>query len=208
MPMTPEIYCADVGSVARRRFAWFSSRDQNCLDAHEQIETLTERVRSDLASGVPVSLGFECPLYVPIADKPVELTRARKGERDRAWSAGAGCGALATGLVQVVWVLRDIRRDLPSPVPAFLNWQAFCEEGRGLFVWEAFVSGAGKGRSHCEDARAGVEAFKRALPAPDSCLAAGSESHSLVGAALLRTGWSEDLSLLSQPCLVLRGTCD
>jgi hypothetical protein len=31
-----------------------------------------------------------------------------------------------------------------------------------------------------------------------------AEVHSLVGAALIRSGWSTDLALLSQACLVLK----
>jgi hypothetical protein len=72
----------------------------------------------------PVALGFECPLFVPLNLQPEALTTARSGEGSRPWSAGAGCGALATGLVQVAWILRKIRQELQAPTPlVFLNGQ-------------------------------------------------------------------------------------
>lgn len=37
-------------------------------------------VASDLREGKAVAMGFECPLFVPLADLPVDLTRARPGE--------------------------------------------------------------------------------------------------------------------------------
>jgi len=77
------------------------------------------------------------------------LGQARQGEtvdgRSRPWSAGAGSGALATGLVQMAWVLE-------------LAGEA------DLFVWEAFVSGTGKPvpagiTQHAADAAAAADTF-------------------------------------------------
>lgn len=61
-----------------------------------------------------MALGFEAPLMVPVSPVGVDgwttLGQARQGEtvdggRSRPWSAGAGSGALATGLAQLAWVL-------------------------------------------------------------------------------------------------------
>ena len=59
-----------------------------------------------------VALGFECPLWIPVAPDPKDLTKARKVDGNRAWSAAAGLGALATGLTQVPWILDEVRRQL------------------------------------------------------------------------------------------------
>jgi hypothetical protein len=73
-------------------------------------------------------------------------------------------------------------------------------------VWEAFVSGSAKRDDHAADAAAGVEAFRTltASPVVASCIKPSNETYSLIGAALLRSGWSTDLGLLSAACLVVR----
>ena len=113
---------------------------------------------------------------------------------------------VTAGLVQVAWVLQAVRRQLLHPVAAFVAWQPFVSASSGLFLWEAFVTGAAKQGSHVADARAGAEAFLRALPNPMEANAVVCQSAvcSLVGATLLRTGWSFDPSILKEPCLVVR----
>jgi hypothetical protein len=100
------VYCADIGSVVNRCFGWAVASGPNAdVDEADDIEGLTAAVAQALAAGDKVALGFECPLFVPLPDDPKELTKARDGEGSRPWSAGAGCGALATGLTQTVWIL-------------------------------------------------------------------------------------------------------
>jgi hypothetical protein len=103
-------------------------------------------------------------------------------------------------------VLGQVRGRLLRPLDAHLAWDSFAAAGTGLLLWEAFVSGASKRGDHVADARLAVDAFVRALPDPKAANAVycTSRVYSLVGAALLRTGWSSDLGLLSQPCLVLK----
>lgn len=203
------IYCADVGSLALGHFAWArataSRRALGVLRDSDSIDALVETVAADLAHGSPVSLGFECPLFVPLAVESVEIGRSRAGEGSRPWSAGAGAGALATGLPQAIWLLQEIRRRVPT-AHAYLRWDEFAAAGAGMFLWEAFVSGAAKGLSHREDAAIGVRAFAAALPSPQEANAVPvkGEIHSLIGAALLRTGWGTDVALLAEPCVVIR----
>lgn len=196
------IVCADVGAVAKGNFGWWSSLGESGT----RPSTLARHVSAALDSGKPVALGFECPLFVPLVDDELRLTSARPGEGSRPWSAGAGCGALTTGLVQTTWVLQEIKRQLAQVTSVFLSWHEFSASQSGLFLWEAFVTGKAKGDSHTADARLGAEAFACALPDPMSCNAVTCANgvHSLVGAALLRTGWSDDLRLLQEPCLVVR----
>lgn len=201
------VCCADIGSVVKGRFGWASL----ATDADEEtssgddIQALAELVADRLAEGKRVALGFECPLWVPVADQPRELTRARGGEGNRAYSASAGAASLVTGLTEVAWILERIRQAVQG-VEAFLDWGAFERAPSGLFVWEALVTGKGKTRSHESDAKAAVDAFCRALPDPTSqdALTPTGRTRSLIGGALLWAGWSDDLRLLSRPCVVIR----
>lgn len=196
------VYCADVGSVTKHNFGWYGDRDGT---SGGNITDLAAQIARDLLEQRPVALGFECPLFVPLVKDPQRLGCKRPGEA-LAWSAGAGTGALATGLVQVLWLLREIRERVGNQTcPAYLRWSEFVEAGEGLFLWEAFVSGKGKRDSHAADAQAAVEAFRAALPDPDraSCVVC-NDVQSLVGAALVRTGWTTDLSVLATPSPVIR----
>ncbi len=172
---------------------------------------LVGAVADDLRSGALVALGFECPLFVPLREHPEELTSRRDGEGNRPWSAGAGCAVLATGLTQVLWILMRLRQELGNGLSSYLRWDQTPGYGPGLFLWEAFVSGGAKAAGgenlHASDAKLAVDAFLRALPDVDSADAIReADVHSLVGAALLRTGWTTDLAILAEPCLVIRVT--
>lgn len=202
------VYCADIGSVAAGNFAWCSDLPGRELQSGISMEALARSVADDLLADVPVALGFECPLFIPISPLPENLTRARTGEGSRPWSAGAGCGSLATGSVQVIWILRRIRELAGPQHAAFLDWNAFGVSGCGLFLWEAFVSGGGKTDGHVADATAACHAFRAAILQPElgSAVTCAGEMYSIIGAALLRTDWSTDLSLLSRSCVVVRAT--
>jgi hypothetical protein len=169
------------------------------------IEDLVSGVAEKITSGAKVALGFECPLYVPLRDEPMLLTKARTGEGNRSWSAGAGCGALATGLVEVTWLLERIRAKTPKSAAAFLDWRAFEKADAGLFLWEAFVSGKAKGSGHAHDAEIAVQKFRVALPNPELANAITEQRVlSLVGASMLRAGWSASVQHLSERCLVIK----
>ena len=201
------VCCADVGSVAAGNFGW-ALRDYpgplHEVPAQASIAELADAVEARLRAGRPVALGFECPLFVPLREDPVDLTRARRGEGNRAWSAGAGSGSLATGLVEVAWLLARLRRALEPPPSLTVSWDAFASGPGGLFVWEAFVTRGAKVGSHHGDAGAAVEAFCRALPDPTGANAISEPRVlSLVGAAALRAGWDVPPAALSAPCLVV-----
>jgi hypothetical protein len=201
------ILCADIGSVAKKRFAWAELTPKQEWVSGTDIEVFAARIADNLDRGNATALGFECPLYVPIAEEPERLTSKRSGEGNRPWCAGAGSGALATGLAEVAWLLETVQRSIRRPESAYLRWPDFTAGGRGLFLWEAFVSGTSKRESHEGDATAAVEAFHAALPDPHlSNALTVTRAFSLIGAAMLRTGWGTDLSLLAEPCLVIRAT--
>lgn len=199
------IFCADIGSVKAGRFGWFGAGPDARQMSGSSIEDLASAVAEKITCGAKVALGFECPLYVPLRDDPMLLTKARTGEGNRSWSAGAGCGALATGVVEVTWLLEQIRTKTPMSAAAFLNWSAFEVSDGGLFLWEAFVSGKAKGSGHAHDAEIAVQTFQAALPNPELANAISEQSViSLIGASMLRAGWSTNTQLLSEPCLVIK----
>lgn len=201
------VYCADIGSVKGGKFGWAG----RCIGPNPQesggtdIQCLVAQVAQDLNSGRKVALGFECPLWVPVACDPNRLTSRRCGEGEYPWSAGAGATSLAAGLTETAWILSGIRSETQD-VEAYLDWPPFVSAERGLFLWEAFVAGKKKsGSSHQEDAAAAVCAFIKA--AKGRCLTSDVTSphkvRSLIGAALLWADWSEDLSLLKARCVVI-----
>jgi len=197
------IACADVGSVAKGRFGW---ADSDGAQGTSPL-ALVEQVAKALKATRPVALGFECPVFVPFEEDEASLTKARLGEvadgKSRPWSAGAGCGALATGVVQMTWVLHQLRQRQEEALPAFLDWSRFASSNKGLLVWEAFVSGTSKGQGHTEDAALAVAAFASAMPRPVTQIST-PRAISLAGMALLRSGWSTDLQLLAEPALVVK----
>jgi hypothetical protein len=205
------IYCADVGSVTTN-FGWAKvDRSGDVVDSGTAIDVLAARVATDLDSGESIALGFECPLWVPLPTESDQLGKARPGESgvgrpSRPWSAGAGLGSLAAGLVQVPWVLLEIRSSTAVDPTGTTSWAQFDEEKATVLIWESMVTDEAKGESHVDDARVGALAFEASLPDPraaDACPAV-SPVYSLTGAALLRAGWSGDLGLISEAPLVIR----
>ena len=200
------VYCAEIGSVKNGNFAWARgerrARRSTIAETGNDIAELAKRVLLDFEAKQPVALGFECPLFVPVREDASQLTDRREGEGHRAWSASSGAQVLVTGLAQTLWLLRAVRC---TGVRAFLDWESFMRAQSGLFLWEAFVTSGAKGRSHTADASIAVRYFWKRFPEILEASAIRERSvHSLIGAALLRTGWSQDLGLLKQPCIVIR----
>jgi hypothetical protein len=197
---------AFTGAIENRKGAFETSLH---IDERDHVVfgvTKSRHVAEELDAGRPVALGFECPLFIPLRDDEAALTSGRPGEDSRPWSAGAGSGALAVGLVQVAWTLQEVRHLCSIEHLASLSWDQFASSRSGLFLWEAFVSGPAKSGSHVGDAEAAVRAFCGSLPDPRAAnaISCSSSVYSLVGSALLRTGWRHDIEVLKEPCLVIR----
>ena len=59
-----QVFCADIGSIARDSFAWarrIPAADQDEVHQPESIEALAVAVVEALQNGEPVALGFEAP---------------------------------------------------------------------------------------------------------------------------------------------------
>jgi len=210
-PVVPIVWVADVGSIKQEHFAWWRVDLAQCDDHHERdkkdIGLFAKGIADDLSSGASVALGFECPLFVPVTEDPKDLTSPRDdAERQRPWSAGAGCAVLATGLSECVWVFNRIRVQAEVKVQPSLCYDDFITRKANLFVWEAFVTSAAKGSSHEDDAKAAAYSFCKKWPKilEADLIKTNKPWYSLVGAALLRSGLTDDISILSQKCVVVK----
>ena len=180
-----------------------------------------------------VALGFECPMWVPVTEDPRDLTKKRCGDwvpRDdgksqpRPWSAGAGAAVTGVGLTQIAWILERVKQKAGTCPEVFFDWRCFTEAETGVFFWEALVSGgkagqSGEGLEHVADAQAAIDCFVE-KSGKDPMVAMSTQCancedqpckhtgrvRSLVGGALLWAGWSTEVALLHQPCVVVRTT--
>jgi len=202
------VWAADVGSVRRNNFGWCrASWQQESVGTTTGTDILAfaSGVTDDLSDGKKVAIGFECPLFVPVADDPLFLTSARQGDGNRAWSAFGGAAALATGLAECVWIFEKIRLLAGVPIQPTFSWQELLSQEANLFIWEAFVSGSSKASSHRRDAETATRTFWAEYPEIAKANAVTAQNpYSLVGAALLRSGLTTDLSVLSEQCIVIK----
>jgi hypothetical protein len=154
-----------------------------------------------------LALGFEAPMFVPLHRESSNLTRGRVGESDRACTAAAGCSVLVSGLVVVPYVLHKLRSRSPTATGTF-DWTAPLTARGQLLLFEAFVTHQSKidKDPHIRDAKLAIGKFREGMRDPRSLQSAIHEPSclNLMAAALLRTGWTTDLAILSQPCLVVR----
>lgn len=139
------VWVADVGSISRNHFGWCKAAPiKGTLRIGVDIAEFADGICEDISDERKVALGFECPLFIPVPEDSAKLGKARVGDGDRAWSATAGAGALAIGMVESAWVFRRIARTSKRPVLPTLRWPDFHQGQSNLFVWEAFVSGKAK----------------------------------------------------------------
>jgi hypothetical protein len=198
------IFCADIGSIKKKKFGWAAKFSDARNHVDDSIEDFAQHIADEIKRKSKVAIGFECPLFVPIRSDPQNVNSARFGEGNRSWSAGAGTAALATGLVEVLWVMNKINKLLGAAPKAEFDWLEF-QNSESVFLWEAFVTSTAKGAGHREDAKIAVTQFSKSLPDPWSANAIQIENVlSLVGAAALRAGWSANIEALSKQCLVIK----
>lgn len=200
------IYAADIGSVKSNNFGW-SRLVYGSDDFHSDISisNFVQYIIEDIEQGSKVSIGFECPLFLNLPDDPTYLTCARIGEGSRAWSAGAGSGALATGLTEVLWILDQIHKRVKTIINATFSLDEFNLENANLLIWEAFVTSTSKGGSHCKDAEIAVKTFsERYMTGNLKSDVSVENPYSLVGGAFLKSGISKDIGVLNEQCIVVK----
>ncbi|WP_291539300.1 hypothetical protein [Brevundimonas sp.] len=183
------VIAIDVGGP--EKIGWASSNSRS--GTGQDLDTALYDMANALNNGTPVALGFEAPIWTPRREDLKRITSRRLGAEitfNRAWSAGAGCGALGAALGLMPWCFSQIARNTNHRL-ATTSPIAFDERGKGLFVWEAFVSGHAKAVTHMDDASLALAAFQaRDLRAPSDV--PDEPAINLAAAALMATGWTLD----------------
>jgi hypothetical protein len=172
-------------------------------DSGEDIDKCIEVLANAMKIG-PLALGFEAPMFVPYGRKRCDLDKAREGDGDRAFSATPGACVLTKALVIVPYILEGLRCRAKAARPTF-KWRERLSE-RDLLLFEAFVAHVGRSVSHEKCARLALKLFPKDWEERASFESAVKEPRTmnLLGAMLLRTGWTKDTTVLSEPCLVVR----
>ena len=159
----------DIGSVkSPSKFAWavLDSLERAVLCCGDDPEGAVQALAQSLAQGGSAVLTVEAPMSVPVPHPDGgewrRLGAARAGEGNRPWSAGAGAGALATGITQTAWMLSRLYTLAPQ-VAATTQPRRFSAGEANLLLTEAFVSGSGKpvpvaSGQHAADAEAAARA--------------------------------------------------
>lgn len=203
------VYGVDVGAVHRQRFGFWRIGPGGSTGGSDPAR-LVDKLVSDLDGGFRVTLGFECPLSIPIPSSARRLGRSRLGEMNRPWSAGAGCAVLALGLQQLAWLLATLRRRLSRGPAPTLRWPTLASGAATMHLWEAFVSGPGRGtvQDHVDDARAAAEelTWRAVQLRHGQDLSSDIDGHglNLAAAALLWSGLHTNPAVLREPITVIR----
>lgn len=213
------VYAVDVGSPgAGLAWARLAPHTGETVCGSMNFGHFLDLIVQDLRGNLPVALGFEAPMFLPVAPTFCDLTRARTGE-PAAWSFGAGAYVTTVAIPLMSHTLQHIRLNLEHAPLVTLEpagWLAPVSLGSQLFLWEAFVNGRAHAREannaglpvHLVDAATAVLAFNQweeTSPREQSHVTA-QNSISTVGAAILWSGLATDMSLLHQSALVLRPT--
>jgi hypothetical protein len=204
--MSLVVAAVDVGSLAN--IGWWRADGDAGAGGHD-LDVLVEQLVADLNAGIAVALGFEAPLFIPRPSESSQLNKQRLGDRGRPWCAGAGTGALALGIQQATYVLSAIARDFGGGLAVGFDCAALESGAAQLVLWEAFVSGKSKNRAafdpHVDDARVAVVEFHaRFASGLMTSDVDDVDVLNLAAAALLATGLTDDIALLTQPCAVVR----
>ncbi|MCE5292440.1 MAG: hypothetical protein LLG14_24845 [Nocardiaceae bacterium] len=208
MTATTECVVAAVDVGALKNVGWWRIGPSLAAGGRD-LDSLADALAGDLNLGRSVALGIEAPLFIPSPTSTTGLCRQRNGEAGRPWCAGAGTAALAIGTQQTAYLLNRIASLLDMPPRVGIDATDFLAGSLDLLVWEAFVSAGSKDRSaddpHVWDARAAAEEFeRRATTGTIHTDIVDADVLNLAAAALLAAGLTTDLSLLSQPCVVVR----
>lgn len=197
---TPHVLCIDVGGPAKIGWADSTGATGSGVD----LDAALHRASILLRQKHPVAVGFEAPIWTPRREELAKITSRRGGIEttyNRAWSAGAGTGALGAALALMPWSFSRLR-EIAGEISITIDLMKFHSEEARLFVWEAFVSGIGKGTSHHDDALLAVKAFLARWPEVTSDVTLEPALNHAVTAAIA-SGLRADMAEISQPAVVV-----
>jgi hypothetical protein len=213
------VYAVDVGAPGSG-LAWarVAPHAGQVLCGSTDYDLFLEQLVRDLRADLPVALGFEAPLFLPVASAIADLTRARRNEPGP-WSFGPGAYVTTVAIPLIALTLRHVRAEVDPPPRVSLDAERWLDpnvRGSSLLLWEAFVWGASHARepnaaglrADVQDAGTAVRAFLRweATETREASGVTAQDPISTVGAALLWSGLDSDVRLLHQQTLVLRPT--
>jgi hypothetical protein len=201
----------DIGSINQGNVGWAFLDPDGQHTTGGDLDAFLERV-AEASASQPITLGYEAPMYLPTRDDRSQLQRGRLNERSPVWCGRAGAMVMVQALPIVVYTLSRLRRMLPN-ASASMNWSPLPAQPGAFLLFEAFVSGEGKRRHRCEgvegheaDALCAARELRQRVSAGCTVTSdLGVEAVlSLLGAAMLRTNWASDASVLGEQCLVVR----
>jgi hypothetical protein len=212
------VVAVDIGSVGPSpKFAWaaFDAPGRDLIAAGADPETAVSALAPGLLSGARAALLLEAPMSVPVPDGQSDawrtLGKARNGEGNRPWSAGAGAAALATGLAQGAWMLRQLAVMVPG-LAVTTRPGSWRHRGAQLLLAEAFITAAGKpeplpaGQDAADAAAAGLalaDMLDGSAPLTSSVRCAPQEPFNLLVAMALWAGLRIDPAELHAEVLVV-----
>jgi hypothetical protein len=212
------VVAVDIGSVVPpSKFAWaaFDAPGRDLVSDGEDPESAVSALVPGLLAGGQAVLLVEAPMSIRVLGDQRDawrgLGKARHGERNRPWSAGAGAGALATGLAQGGWMLSRLAA-LVSGLAVTTQFEAWQPGGAQLLLAEAFITAAGKpeplaASQHAADAAAAGLALLETLDSPTALTASvccsPQESFNLLAAMALWAGLRIDPAELQAEVLVV-----
>jgi hypothetical protein len=213
------IYAVDVGApTGGLAWARLAPHEEQIPRGSTDYNLFLQLLTADLSRRLPVALGFEAPLFLPVAANIGQLTLARQGE-PAAWSVTPGANVTTIGIPLMALTLRKIQ-ECVEPAPSISldanTWLASGNLSPNLVLWEAFVWRDAHAREpnaaglsdHVQDAATAVRAFmhwESAVPRQPSSITA-HDPISTVGAALLWSGLADDIQLIHEQTLVLQPT--
>jgi hypothetical protein len=191
----------DIGSPRQGNLGWWITGpfiEDGGTGPEDLIANLVEAVKAG-----PVILGFEAPMYVPAKRDLRAAIQQRPGEAGRPWSAGAGASVTAMALALVPAILDRLSLAVPC-VTAWQDWTRRPKNAGEILVFEAFVT-TGVSDGHDQDAKLAAYAARELLGSETIASALGNEPCiSMLGAALLHAGLTDDIDELHRQCLVVK----
>jgi len=212
------VVAVDIGSVRPpSKFAWaaFDTPGRDVVDGDTDPQSAVSALVPGLLAGAQAALLLEAPMSVPVPGGQPDawrgLGKARRGEGGRPWSAGAGTGALATGLAQGAWMFRQLAAVVPR-LAVTTQPGTWRRGGAQLLLAEAFISASGKPEplpagQHAADAVAAglalVEVLDSSEPLASRVCCAPHDPFNLLAAMALWAGLRIDPDELRAEVLVV-----
>ncbi len=198
---TYSICVIDIGSPKAGNLGWCFTDTDGHEKTGDDIDTLFPYLQAALPKSGLI-LGLEAPLFVPLRKDIMEATKARRGEGQRPWSAGAGAQVLTINLPIMVYLFKGIKAACPD-ISWHVNEQSFTAKPNEIMIFEAFISAADKGSSHINDAELLAQscrryAQKKTLPSSMLEPEKDVEFLNLASAALIRCGILNDPKALHE----------